>query len=198
MSTLEKPSAAERTQLGKLLDEDKKLFLVEVGCQNISEMLQTEIQTLQKELEQRRSALSVMKQKNVTDTDQIRKLNEQIMSVEDQISRLELESLGFHTQTAKLNQKLEQQQQELAEHKVLYAKKKTAFEEKVIEDSVYQQKLVDMRTALREEQEKLEAVVKRNEKLLADLLQTYRTKLIVEESVGDEESKQRVLLEMSN
>ena len=190
---MEKPTANERNQLGKLLDEDKKLLLIETGCHNISDMLKAEIEHLQKELQQRQENLNKLKQANSGDAEEIDRLNQKIVAVEDQIAKIELETLGFHTQTAKLAQRLEKQEKELAELTLQFQKKKTQFEEKVVEESVNQQKLVDMKTALREEQEKLEAVVKRNQAMLEELLQTYRNKLIVEESVGDEELKQQVL-----
>ena len=193
VSALEKPTANERTQLGKLLDEDKKLLLIETGCQNISDMLKAEIEHLQKELQQRQESLSKLKQTNSGDAEEIDRLNQKIVAVEDQIAKIELEALGFHNQTAKLAQRLEKQEKELAELTVQFQKKKTQFEEKVVEEGVNQQKLTDMKTALRDEQEKLEAVVKRNQAMLEELLQTYRNKLIVEESVGDEELKQQVL-----
>lgn len=193
VSALEKPTANERNQLGKLLDEDKKLLLIETGCQNISEMLKAEIDHLQKELNQRQESLKKLKESNSEDAEQINKLNQKIVAVEDQIAKIELETVGFHTQTAKLAQRLEKQDKELVELTVQFQKKKTQFEEKVVEESVNQQKLVDMKTSLREEQEKLEAVVKRNQAMLDELLQTYRNKLILEESAGDEELKQQVL-----
>lgn len=156
-------------------------------------MLKAEIEHLQKELQQRQESLSKLKQTNSGDAEEIDRLNQKIVAVEDQIAKIELEALGFHNQTAKLAQRLEKQEKELAELTVQFQKKKTQFEEKVVEEGVNQQKLTDMKTALRDEQEKLEAVVKRNQAMLEELLQTYRNKLIVEESVGDEELKQQVL-----
>lgn len=69
-------------QLGKVFDEEKKLFLIETGACSIEKLLNDEINKVTGELAEKKAKLEELKKQNTEKGAKIREITKQILSTQ--------------------------------------------------------------------------------------------------------------------
>lgn len=168
-------------------------MLIETGIQSIETLLKEETDKVSNDIKTKRAKLEELKQKNSQSAGTIRKSNEEVLTIEDDINKIALEmvTVGLH-ETRVLNQ-LSEKKREYEEVKHEYEKKKGKAEEEASNLKYKENQLATMKANLKEEQEKLEATNKRNNAIIDEILSLYKQSLMVKESVQDEDLKNQIL-----
>lgn len=106
--------------------------------------------------------------------------------------------MSFHVQTTRASAQLTEKRRELSDLKVDYDKKKQKADEETGSLQYKEKQLSQMKSNLKEEEEKFDAARKKNISLTDQLQSCYRQKLMLTESMGDESLKEQVLTGMLN
>lgn len=117
--------------------------------------------------------------------------------LDDQIDKFSLDLMTLNLHSRGVEAKIGERRQEYEDFKIEFEKKRREAEEKVLQQKVAESELASIKTLLKEESEKLEKVVKKNEELVEEIITLYRKSQVVSESRHDEVLRHRLLLEKS-
>ena len=104
--------------------------------------------------------------------------------------------VATYVQTTRTSTMLTEKRKELADLKVDFDKKKKKADEEAGSLQYKEKQLSQMKTNLKEEEEKFDAARKKNVTLTEQLQSCYRQQLLLSESMGDESLKKKVLTGM--
>ncbi len=188
-----KTNTRSRLQLAKIFDDERKLLLIETGTQSIEQLLKEETDKVGTDIKSKRAKLEELKQKNSQSANSIRKTNDEALTLEDEINKIALEMVTIGLHESRVISQLSEKKKEYEDVKHEYEKKKSKAEEETANLKYKENQLATMKANLKEEQDKLEATNKRNNAIIEEILNTYKQSLMVQESVQDEDLKNKIL-----
>lgn len=189
----EKKIEDSKEALFKLFENAKKQILLETGCSTVENLLKEEAASTTKELEERKQKVQILQGENTQSADQIKKMNLEVLDLEDQISKLELGVLNYDVHSKKLELRLKEKTTEIEALKEDFERQKRKATETETSVKVREGELSQLKSQLKEETDKYENLVKKNNQLADELLSTYRNKLMVDESYNDDLVKQEIV-----
>lgn len=101
--------------------------------------------------------------------------------------------LSYHVDVTRTSNLLTEKRRELTELKIIYDKYKQKASDEASALEFKEKQLGQMKANLKEEEDRFEVARKKNITLTEQLQSCYRQKLLLEESLGDESLKEKVL-----
>lgn len=183
----------EYSKIYTLYDHDKRLLLIDIGNTSIHKILEDEFNNTKVEIDNKEQTLTTLKNTNSGIIEDIKQMNQQIMSLDEQIDKLSLDVSSMDLYNNRLHRLIEEKTLEYNSIREDYEKKKKLNDEDMGGLKVKEQELSKMKTNLKEQNDILEQTAHKNQQLLDDILTTYKQHLLIEESYSDELTKQKIL-----